>query len=224
MISIQYTDEYNPLANGIKLLLYGSWGVGKTPLLATAPVPCIISAEKGMLSLRRTHTPFIEIDSYKMLTETYLWARDSQESRQYYTLGLDSLTEIAEVLLAELKRQNKDPRQAFYQVQDAVVSYARAMRDLPGRSVVLVAKEEFSKDINGVNLFQPAMPGTKLGQALPFFFDEVFRMIVATDAAKTRMLCTQTTYQHQARDRSGTLAEYEPANLTYVFSKILGYK
>jgi hypothetical protein len=224
VIQIQYTDEYNPLVNGIKMLLYGPWGVGKTPLLATAPVPFIISAEKGMLSLRRTHTPFVEINSYKMLCDVYLWAAQSQEARQYFTLGLDSLTEIAEVLLQEEKRKNKDPRKAFYEVMDKVVDFSRAMRDLPGRTVVLVCKEEFSKDINGVALFQPMMPGTKLGQQLPYYFDEVIRMVVGNDAAKTRMLCTASSYQHQARDRSGMLAEYEPANLTQVFKKILGYQ
>lgn len=224
MIQVQYTDEYNPLTNGIKALVYGPWGVGKTPLLATAPQPCIISAEKGLLSLRRTHTAFIEINGFKALTDSYLWARDSAEAKQYFTIGVDSLSEICEVLLAELKRTNKDPRQAFYAVYDQAVSYARAMRDLPGRTIVLIAKEEYSKDINGVQLFQPMMPGTKLGQALPYYFDEVLRMVSANDPAKTRMLCTQTSYQHQARDRSGMLAEYEQANLTHVFKKILGYQ
>jgi hypothetical protein len=224
MIQIQYTDQYDPLAHGIKMLLYGNFGVGKTPLLTTAPNPCIISAEKGLLSVRRTHTPFIELTGYKSLVDSYLWARDSIEARQFFMLGVDSLSEIVEVLLAELKRTNKDPRKAFYEVYDQAVGYARGMRDLPGRTVVLVAKEEFSKDINGVQLFQPMMPGTKLGQALPYYFDEVIRMVIGADITKTRMLCTQSSYQHQARDRSGTLAEYEPANLTYIFKKILGYQ
>lgn len=221
MITVQYTDQYNPLANGIKMMLYGNFGVGKTPLLATAPVPIIISAEKGLLSLRRTHTPFIEITGYKSLVDTYLWAQQSVEAKSYFTLGLDSLSEIAEVLLSELKRNLKDPRKAYFDVQDKVVEYARAMRDLPGRSVVLVAKEEFSKDINGVQLFQPMMPGSKLGQALPYYFDEVIRMIV-WPGTQQRVLCTAPSYQHQARDRSGMLAEHEQPDLTVVFRKILG--
>lgn len=224
MIQIQYTDQYNPLANGIKMLLYGMWGVGKSPLLTTAPVPIIISAEKGMLSCRATHTPFIEITSFAMLAETYKWVANSQESKQYVTIGIDSISEIAEVLVRENKRTAKDPRNAFYQAQDKIVEYCTAMRDLPGRSVVLVSKEEYDKDINGAMVFKPLMPGNKLGQALPYYFDEVIRMVAANDAQRTRMLCTQNTFTSQGRDRSGMLAEYEPPNLTHVFKKILGYR
>lgn len=210
--------------NGIKMMVYGGFGVGKSPLLATAPAPIIYSAEKGLLSLRKTNTPYIEINGYKDLIECYNWAAQSREATQFFTHGLDSLSEIAEVLLTEEKRTNKDPRKAFYEVQDKVVQFTRAMRDLPGKSVVLIAKEEYSKDVNGAMIFQPMMPGTKLGQALPYYFDEVFRMVVANDATKTRVLCTQQSFQYQARDRSGTLTEYEPANLTHVFKKILGYQ
>lgn len=219
---IQVRSSSDVALNGIKMMVYGPWGVGKTPLLTTAPVPVIMSAEKGLLSIRKTNTPYIEINGYNSLVECYTWAAQSQEARQYYTICLDSLTEIAEVLLSELKRTAKDPRKAFYEVMDKTVEFTRAMRDLPGRNVVLIAKEEYSKDINGVMLFQPMMPGTKLGQALPYYFDEVFRMSAANDQAHTRYLCTQPSFQWQARDRSGMLAEYEQPNLTTVFRKILG--
>lgn len=219
---IQVRSSSDVALNGIKMMVYGPWGVGKTPLLTTAPVPIIMSAEKGLLSIRKTNTPYIEINGYQSLIECYVWASQSQEARQYYTICLDSLTEIAEVLLSELKRTAKDPRKAFYEVMDKTVEFTRGMRDLPGRNVVLVAKEEYSKDINGVLLFQPMMPGTKLGQALPYYFDEVLRMMAANDQAHTRYLCTQPSFQWQARDRSGMLAEYEQPNLTTVFRKILG--
>lgn len=202
-------------------MVYGAWGVGKTPLLATAPDPCIISAEKGMLSLRRTHTPFVEVSGYRSLIDIFNWASTSAEAKKFFTLGVDSLSEIVEVLLQEEKRTAKDPRKAFYNVYDAAVGFARGVRDLPGRTVVLVCKEEFSKDINGTNLFQPMVPGNKLGQALPYYFDEVLRMIV-WPGTQQRVLCTQNTYQHQARDRSGMLAEHEQPDLTVVFRKILG--
>src|SRR3954469_17700403 len=161
------------------MLVYGAAGVGKTPLCASAPIPLIISAERGLLSIRRTNTAFIEIRNYADLIEAFQWCASSREALQYYTLCLDSLSEIAEVCLTEEKRKSKDPRKAYGEVIDLVVALARAFRDLPGRSVVLICKEEYSKDeATGAFLYQPMMPGNKLGPKLPYYFDEVFRMVV----------------------------------------------
>lgn len=225
MIRIQ--SSANVGANGIKMLIYGAYGVGKTPLCTTAPLPIIISAEQGLLSIKRIQppVPYIEIRNYQELNEVTRWLT-SPESMQFYTICLDSLSEIVEVLLVEERRKAKDPRQAFYAVLDRAVEFARYMRDLPGRNVVLIAKEEFSKDEGtGSKLYMPMMPGNKLGQELPYFFDEVFRMVKGRDVTNRpyQALLTVESYQHQARDRSGMLAEIERADLTYIFKKILGY-
>lgn len=211
--------------NGIKMMVYGPWGVGKTPLLATAPEVIVISAEQGCLSIKRCNppVPIVEITNYVGLMEVYSWLATSREAQQFFTIGLDSLSEIIEVLLIEQRKLEKDPRKAFWTVADRGIEFTRAVRDLPGRNVVLIAKEEFAKDANGAQLFMPMMPGNKLGQQLPYFFDEVLRMMIWPNSQQ-RVLCTQNSYSHQARDRSGMLAEYEPPNLTAVFKKILGYK
>lgn len=205
--------------------MYGPAGVGKTPLCATAPSPLILSAERGLLSLKRTNTPYIEITGYASLVEAYQWCAGSAEARQFWTYCLDSLSEIAEVVLTEEKRKSKDPRKAYGEVIEQVVMLARAFRDLPGKNVVLVAKEEYSKDeTSGAVLYQPSMPGNKLGPKLPYFFDEVFRMEYNPSNRAQRGLHTVGSFQHVARDRSGMLAEYEPCDLTVVFKKILGIR
>lgn len=225
MINIRSSADVG--ANGIKTLIYGGFGVGKTPLCASAPSPIIISAEQGLLSIKKANppVPYIEVRNFQDLQEVSGWMV-SPSSQQFYTLCLDSLSEIVEVLLVEERRKVKDPRQAFYAVLDRAVEFARWMRDLPGRNVVLIAKEEYSKDEStGAKMFMPMMPGNKLGQELPYFFDEVFRMVKGKDANQQPYcaLITREGFQHQARDRSGMLAEFEPPDLTHVFKKILGY-
>lgn len=224
MITVRYSDDV--VVNGIKMMVYGAAGVGKTPLCSTAPYPIILSAEHGLLSIRKTHTPYIEIRNYQQLQESYLWASQSQEARtNYWTICLDSLSEIAEVCLTEYLKRNKDPRKAYGEVLDNVIQLARAFRDLPGKNVVLVSKEEFAKDEGtGVILYQPLMPGSKLAPRLPYFFDILVRMVKAPaqDGRTVGVLCTQGNYQFVARDRSGTLAPYEQPNLNYVFRKIIG--
>lgn len=225
MIQIQSTANVG--SDGIKCMIYGPSGVGKTPLLGTAPGPIILSAEKGLLSLKRCNppVPYIEIHTYAQLSEAFSWLLNSHEARQFYTPCLDSLSEIVEVLLEEEFRKNKDPRKAYGNMASEGIKLVRAFRDMPGRSCILIAKEEYIKDEgSGMMIYQPMMPGTKLGNQLPYFFDETFQMLVGKDNTNQtyRALRTQRSFQHVARDRSGMLAEYEPANLTHVFKKILG--
>jgi hypothetical protein len=222
MIQIQSTQNVG--VNGIKSLIYGPPGSGKTVLCSTAPAPIIISAESGLLSLRKMNLPFIEIKTMGQLIEVYNWCLQSNEARQFYTICIDSISEIMEVLLTSEKQKTKDPRKAYGELADQGVGIARAFRDLPGRSVVILAKEEYDKDdTTGMMMYGPMLPGKKLGPQLPYFFDEVFQLVVGKDAAgnSMRALRTRMTMQHTAKDRSGSLNEWEEANLQKIFTKIL---
>lgn len=225
MITVRQSSDV--VSNGIKALLYGKPGVGKTPFLATAPAPIILSAEKGLMSVRQANVAYIEITDYRVLTEAFQWCMQSNEAKQYWTFGLDSMSEICEVLLTERKRTQKDPRKAYGDVADEGLAVARYFRDnLPGKNVVVVCKEEYDKDeATGSMLYQPMMPGKQLGPKLPYFFDEVWRLIAGEQGnQRFTALCTRGTYQFVARDRSGMLADYEQPNATAVFKKILGIK
>lgn len=223
MITVRYSDDVS--ANGIKSLVYGKPGVGKTPFAASAPVPIILSAEKGLLSVRDQRVPYIDISDYRSLTEAFQWCMGSNEAKQYWTFALDSMSEICEVLLTERKRTQKDPRKAYGDVADEGLAVARYFRDnLPGKNVIIICKEEYDKDeTTGGMLYQPMMPGKQLGPKLPYFFDEVWRlMAMQSGNQRYSALLTRGDFQCIARDRSGKLADYEEPNATKVFKKILG--
>lgn len=222
-MKIQRTNKV--VANGVKCMVYGKAGSGKTVLCATAPNPIILSAEAGLLSLQWANLPYIQIDTVKDLTEAYTWFSQSKEAKQYETCCLDSISEISEVILAEQKKINKDPRKAYGETQDQVLALVRAFRDLPGRNVYFSAKEECVKDgVTNSTSYGPMLTGNKLAQHVPYFFDELFQLFVYTDPVtktETRALRTQTDNQFLAKDRSGKLHDWEPPNLTDVFTKIL---
>lgn len=225
--------------SGIKGLVYGPAGVGKTMLLATAPAPLLISAESGVLSLRQANLerlwgvgnphicynmPIIEVKTVEDLTEAYNWCAGAMEARQFLTIGMDSITEIAEVVLNNAKRQVKDPRQAYGELIEKMETLIRAFRDLIGRNVIITAKMEPTKDeLTGVVKYGPAMPGAKLGNKMPYFFDEVFRLGVnkTPQGESFRFLQTQPDLQYEAKDRSGALAPVEAPILSAVFAKIM---
>ena len=82
-------------ANGVKVLVYGQAGAGKTSLIKTLPSPIVLSAEGGLLSIQDADLPFIEITSMTELQEAYTWLTSSDEAKSYKSVALDSISEIA---------------------------------------------------------------------------------------------------------------------------------
>ncbi len=220
MFQLLNTRDYN-LYNGVKMMVYGRSGIGKTTLCATLPEPLVLSAENGVLALVNAGLPYIPISTVAQLEEVYQWLAYTQEAWAYNLIPcLDSITEVAEVCLLNDLKTAKDPRQSYQLVMQRISAVYRAFRDMPRRHVYFVAQQEYDKDdATGVKSFRPAFPGQKLGQAVPYFFDETFQLIV--DQQKQRWLRTRPDFQNEAKDRSGKLAEYEPANLYHILNKIL---
>lgn len=233
------TEQVNSY-NGVKMLIYGQAGVGKTVLSATAPRPILLSAESGLLSLRLKNLerlfgpgnqwvtyniPVIEITDVDKLVDAYNWFASSSEAKNFDTICIDSISEIAEVVLLNAKKQVKDPRQAYGELVEKMEHAIRLFRDLPQKHVYMSSKQEPVKDeFTGVVKYGPAMPGTKLGPKLPYFFDEVFRIGVNKDPQGNpyRFIQTQPEFQYDAKDRSGALDAVEAPFLTTIIQKILG--
>lgn len=211
-------------ANGVKLLVYGQAGAGKTTLIKTLPKPIVLSAEGGLLSIQDADLPFIEIGSMDDLMEAYEWLTGSEEAKGYGSVALDSISEIAEVVLNSEKKIAKDPRQAYGAMQEKMADVIRAFRDLPDRHVYMSAKLEKTQDEMGRVTYAPSMPGNKTGQALPYFFDEVLALRVEkdSDGASQRALMCDSDGLWLAKDRSGKLGAWEAPDLGEIIAKIGG--
>jgi hypothetical protein len=208
-------------AQHIKVLVHGPSGAGKTRLCATTGGrPLIISAESGLLSLREFNLDVWEIKNYADLAEVFTFLRTDTS---YDWVCLDSISEIAEVVLAAEKGLTKDPRKAYGEMSDKMVALIRSFRDLP-KNVYMAAKQGKTKDeMTGAVMFGPSAPGQKIAEALPYFFDEVFALHNWKDDEGNYKSAFQTRRdaQYEAKDRSGALAPAEPANLGAVRAKIL---
>lgn len=213
-------------ANGVKLLVYGQAGAGKTMLVKTLPQPIVLSAEGGLLSIQDADLPYIEIASMDDLREAYMWLTSSQEAAGFQSVALDSISEIAEVVLNAEKKATKDPRQAYGAMQEQMADIIRSFRDLPGRHVYMSAKLEKTQDEMGRVLYAPSMPGNKTGQALPYFFDEVLALRVEKDGegVTQRALMCDSDGLWLAKDRSGKLEAWEAPDLGAIITKMQGGK
>jgi phage nucleotide-binding protein len=210
--------------DGVKLLVYGQAGAGKTSLIPTLPKPITLSAEAGLLSIAGADLQYIEIGNIADLTDALEWLTGSGEAAEYQSVALDSISEIAEVVLGDEKRIAKDPRQAYGAMQEAMASIIRTFRDLPGKHVFMSAKLDKSQDEMGRILYAPSMPGQKSGQQLPYFFDEVLALRVEKDAEgiPQRGLMCDGDGLWLAKDRSGRLDAWEAPDLGAIISKIQG--
>jgi len=210
-------------ANGVKLLVYGQAGAGKTSLIKSLPHPIVLSAEGGLLSIQDADLPYIEITSMADLKEAYEWVTGEHGSN-FKSVALDSISEIAEVVLNHEKKVNKDPRAAYGAMQEQMADIIRAFRDLPGKHVYMSAKLEKTQDEMGRVLYAPSMPGNKTGQSLPYFFDEVLALRVEKDSEGNtqRALMCDTDGLWLAKDRSGKLGAWEAPDLGEIIAKIGG--
>lgn len=209
---------------GAKILMYGASGAGKTTTCATAPgKTLIISMEAGLLSIKdANNVEAIEVKEASEVMELHNALKSG--ALQYDTVCLDSVSEISEILLTWEKSRSKDPRMAYGNVQESVTNLMRAFRDL-NMHVLFLCKEDVVND-DGVLRHAPKMVGTKLGESITYFFDEVLALRIIEDQdedgknVQTRWL--QTTYGqgYKAKDRSGKLEAFEKPNITALIEKL----
>jgi phage nucleotide-binding protein len=211
-------------SSGIKMLVYGQAGAGKTSLIKTLPNPVVLSAEGGLLSIADADIPFIEVNDIQSLNDAYDWLINSDEAKQFDSVALDSISEIAEVVLNTEKKKSKDPRQAYGALMETMQDLIRAFRDIPNKNVYFSAKCEKSQDEQGRMLYAPSMPGSKLGQQLPYFFDLCLALRVEKDGEGNtqRALMCDSDGLWSAKDRSGKLDSWESPDLGEIIKKIGG--
>jgi len=203
---------------------YGAAGTGKTRAIATLPKPIVLSAEAGLLSIKEFDLPYLEIATLEDLQEAYSWVTQSAEAKGFESVALDSITEIAEVVLAAEKLKTEGGKKvhgmrAYGEMADKMADVVRAFRDLPAHHVYFSAQLEKSTDEQGAMFFAPAMPGNKFAQKIPYFFDEVFAF---RKEAGSFALLTSTDGLWSAKDRSGKLDLWEPPDLGLIIKKIAG--
>lgn len=226
--------------NNLKILVIGESGAGKTSLALTIEEPIlIISAESGLLPLRKKSmdvfdlsiddngAPIIKEKRYDRVKEAYVYLQTIEARNKYKWVFIDSLTEVSQNLfeMLQLEFPEKDKNWELYRENlRRIRGLIKSFRDLPWYNVVFTVLSSVEKDQDNRRFIGVSMVGA-MAKSIPAYFDEVFYLHVDRDESSgvtKRMLITEMSDRITAKDRSGTLNKYEPADLGYVYKKIKG--
>ena len=209
---------------GVKCIMYGAPGTGKTPVAATAPNPVILVTEPGTKSVRHLkNIPAWKGFTVKDINEFFAWLAASNDAKQFDTVIVDSISEMSEIFLKDAEANNKHGLKAYGEMNEAVYKICWDLFHLKNKHVVLIGKEQIV-ETGGVSKKRAYFPGKELNIKIPHLYDEILQLCKADIPGMVgpqSAFRTIENFEAHARDRSGRLNELEPPNLANLIAKCL---
>mgnify|MGYP006398321215 CR=1 FL=1 len=223
-----WEPEIRPVAEIVKAsgwfgLVLGDSGSGKTTLLRT--VPCItrtlaLNIEGGFRSVADLPLNAMDVKSSSEFEHLLDWL-ETRGLGKFDLLFVDSLTELAEMVLREQPEDPKYKLTKYDTLKSKLLQYAARMRSLP-ISVICTAGVRRNVD---TGLLETLMPGTKLPSQIPYSFDFVAAMRCEenADGDLTRGLqfAPKDPYSFcKIRDPHGVIQRFEHPDLAAIIEKL----
>ena len=221
---------------GVKATIFGGPGSGKTPLMNTAPRPVLLVTEPGMLSMRGSTIPAWEAYTPALVVEFFEWFMKSREASNFDTLCIDSISNIAELILADELAKVKHGMKAYGNMSERVMKICNDLYYMPQKHIAMIAKQATVENgrqtilQGGEIIYEPIMqkrpffPGKDLNVKVPHLFDNVMHLgevVMPGQPKPVRALRTKEIPEVFARDRLGNLAELEQPDLSLLFAKAM---
>lgn len=232
MLNIKKTG--NLATRRIAMLVVGPAGVGKTSLIKTFPEPSsktlMISFEGGTACLDGTDFDVVESDNNDpigFMENVYDALTSDEYKNKYKNIFIDSLTEMGQVILAQLKRdphlgQAKNALQMYGKYNDIMTMIIKSFRDMSDYNVVFTCLDSVDRD--GLEKFESInIPGSSVKSSIRAWFDIVvfYKIFKDENGDVFRKLITSAEESPLAKDRSGKLEQYEDADLSVIINKII---
>jgi hypothetical protein len=220
---------------GVKCIVYGGPGSGKTPLIATAPKVVLLATEPGLGSMRNSNVATWEAHTPEKIDEFMKWALSSTELKQFDTIAIDSLSNLSELFLLQEQKNEKHGQKAYGQANTRTMKVCNDLYYMRDKHIVMIGKqtivENGSQNTNsGYVMYEPVLqkrpyfPGKELNTKIPHLFDNIMHLCDVTMPGfqkPQRALRTKEIPEILARDRYGNLDDLEPPDLTRLFDKAL---
>lgn len=207
---------------GVKSIIYGAAGCGKTPISNTCPRPVMLACEPGLLSMRGSNIPTYQAFTEKAIDDFFFWFFGSAEVKNFDTLVVDSISQMPDTYLQECKKTIKHGLQQYGYMAERTMTHLRRLYFTQNKHTYLIAKEELA-NVNGVFVKRPYFPGQQLNADIPYLYDAIIHLgkYPIPGIGETLAFRCRGDMGVMARERTGKAAEYEPPDFSALVRKCM---
>jgi len=204
----------------VKILVYGTTGMGKTRLIDTLDKPVMLSVEKKE-TIERKDIDIISLNSGKEAIDVIHWLHTSDEATKYDSVAVDSVTDLSDyIYAASYKKHDGNSYKFPPETTNTVMIIIKALKALD-KHIYLIAKRAEAADENGVDRYMPMMARPNLQLALPHHVDLVAPLYTRKfDGKDHRVLQCRPKGKYLVNDSWGALNEFEEPHLGKIIKKI----
>lgn len=233
-VTVQSTKGYMQ-RGGVKMMIYGKRGVGKTPIIAELPKVLIIASEDGLASVRNKNVDFIEMKTMAQIKEVMAWLRSPSNIAKYDTIAHDGISYLTHAVFSEIARKatHNNKVQYYGELASQIMPFVELLTNEIQKNVIMTAWQgdlyhPVTEKIIG---HEPYTAGKAIANYLMHFFDLTAHM---QRHAQNIQQADGTVVQQQipylqtveangifARSRKeGCLDAFEPADLLTIINKL----
>lgn len=207
---------------GVKAVVYGGAGSGKTPVINTCPRPVLLCCEPGMLSMRGSTVPTFQAFTPELIDEFFTWFFNSNESKNFDTIAIDSASHMAEIYLQSALKSNKHGLAAYGEMATKTLKHLNILYFTQYKHAYVIAKQEIINE-NGLTLRRPYFPGKQLPVEMPHKYDQILHLDIQNipGMGQYKAFRCVGSIDVMARDRTGMLNEFEPPNFGALITKCM---
>ena len=172
--------------------------------------------------MRGSNVPTFTAFTATLVDEFMKWFFNSNERKNFDTIAIDSVSQMAELYLVDALKNNKHGLKAYGEMATKTLEQLNGLYFSQQIHTYLIAKEAAIDD-NGVRIRKPYFPGKQLMVEIPNKFDLIMRLAQhnVPGVGQVKAFRCIGSLEELARDRTGNLNEFEQPDFSAIIKKAM---